>query len=469
MTGLRQHVVLAPDDGSQGPLLRVTEDRLAAGAAYGVPTAPGRGRRRDRAGRGVAARVGRTARRWCPGTSRCCGAGHGTRARRGGRGRRRAGAAVLPAERRARGIPNDQGAPRGDGLAGPRPAGRPGVDGADRARGCPWTCRPGCSSLGGRRRWWSTRPGRTVEEPGLVLVWQLDWPPGPPGPTTDGGPADACGRVGGMPTSAADLLSAAYNDADRTIDLRRRLHRHPEIGLHLPQTQATVLDALRRPAGGGDAPGRRPARSSASCAGRGRARPTCCAADMDALPVHEDTGLALRLRDRPARCTPAATTPTWRCSMGAAEVLSKMKDKIKGTVVFIFQPAEEGRPPRGEEGGARGNDQGRRDGLAQDRRHFRHSYQFADRDKRHKIQTTASPNDGRQRPLVLDQGKRQKQTHVFPQPWSGIDPVAVAAQIINGLQMIVSREQSELTKAPVVITVGRDQRGRAARISFPRN
>ena len=47
-----------------------------------------------------------------------------------------------------------------------------------------------------------------------------------------------------MPTSAADLLAAAYSDADRTIDLRRRLHRRPEIGLHLPQTQATVVEAF---------------------------------------------------------------------------------------------------------------------------------------------------------------------------------------------------------------------------------
>src|SRR3712207_7553541 len=47
-----------------------------------------------------------------------------------------------------------------------------------------------------------------------------------------------------MPTSDADLLAAAYADADRTIDLRRRLHRNPEIGLHLPVTQATVLEAL---------------------------------------------------------------------------------------------------------------------------------------------------------------------------------------------------------------------------------
>ena len=47
-----------------------------------------------------------------------------------------------------------------------------------------------------------------------------------------------------MPTSAGDLLSAAYNDADRTIDLRRRLHRQPEVGLHLPRTQEMVLDAF---------------------------------------------------------------------------------------------------------------------------------------------------------------------------------------------------------------------------------
>ena len=46
-----------------------------------------------------------------------------------------------------------------------------------------------------------------------------------------------------------------------------------------------------------------------------------------------------------------------------------------------------------------------------------------------------------------------KQTHGST-PWTGVDPIAVSAQIINGLQMIVSR-QSELTKAPVVITIGR--------------
>ena len=51
-------------------------------------------------------------------------------------------------------------------------------------------------------------------------------------------------QTGAMPTSSADLLAAAYADADRTIDLRRRLHRQPEIGLQLPKTQAAVLEAF---------------------------------------------------------------------------------------------------------------------------------------------------------------------------------------------------------------------------------
>ena len=91
--------------------------------------------------------------------------------------------------------------------------------------------------------------------------------------------------------SHADLLTAAYNDADRTIDLRRRLHRQPEIGLHLPRTQATVLEALA------DLPVEvttGTTTSSVVAVLRGaRPGPTyLLRGDMDALPVQEDTGLA---------------------------------------------------------------------------------------------------------------------------------------------------------------------------------
>src|SRR3954451_23720796 len=95
-----------------------------------------------------------------------------------------------------------------------------------------------------------------------------------------------------MPADAtADLLSAARADADRTVDLRRRLHRQPEIGLHLPATQATVLEAFA------DLPVEVTTGSTnSSVVGvlRGaRPGPTyLLRGDMDALPVQEDTGLA---------------------------------------------------------------------------------------------------------------------------------------------------------------------------------
>ena len=93
-----------------------------------------------------------------------------------------------------------------------------------------------------------------------------------------------------MPISASELLSAAYADADRTIDLRRRLHRHPEIGLQLPRTQAMVLEAFA------DLPVElTTGTTTSSVVGvlRGaRPGPTyLLRGDMDGLPVQEDTGL----------------------------------------------------------------------------------------------------------------------------------------------------------------------------------
>src|SRR5690349_24490316 len=93
-----------------------------------------------------------------------------------------------------------------------------------------------------------------------------------------------------MPISASELLSAAFADADRTIDLRRRLHREPEIGLQLPRTQATVLEAFA-----GLPIELTTGTTTSSVVGvlRGaRPGPTyLLRGDMDALPVHEDTGL----------------------------------------------------------------------------------------------------------------------------------------------------------------------------------
>src|SRR3954451_7840370 len=143
-----------------------------------------------------------------------------------------------------------------------------------------------------------------------------------------------------MPTSAADLLAAAYADADRTIDLRRRLHRRPEIGLHLPQTQATVLDAFA-----GLPVEVTTGTSTSSVVGvlRGaRPGPTfLLRGDMDALPVHEDTGLPFS-SEVPGAMHACGHDTHVAMLLGAARLLAERRDELAGSVVFMVQPGEEG-------------------------------------------------------------------------------------------------------------------------------
>jgi amidohydrolase len=142
-----------------------------------------------------------------------------------------------------------------------------------------------------------------------------------------------------MPTSA-DLLSAAYNDADRTIDLRRRLHRQPEIGLHLPKTQAMVLEAFA------DLPIEvTTGTTTTSVVGvlRGaRPGPTyLLRGDMDALPVQEDSGLPFA-SEVPGAMHACGHDTHVAMLLGAARLLAERRDLISGQVVFMVQPGEEG-------------------------------------------------------------------------------------------------------------------------------
>jgi amidohydrolase len=140
--------------------------------------------------------------------------------------------------------------------------------------------------------------------------------------------------------AAADLLSAAYNDADRTIDLRRRLHRHPEIGLQLPATQQMVLDAFA------DLPIEvRTGTTTSSVVGvlRGaRPGPTyLLRGDMDALPVQEDTGLPYA-SEIPGVMHACGHDTHVAMLLGAARLLAERRDEITGQVLLMLQPGEEG-------------------------------------------------------------------------------------------------------------------------------
>ncbi|MFD4985710.1 M20 family metallopeptidase [Streptomyces sp. NPDC058374] len=122
--------------------------------------------------------------------------------------------------------------------------------------------------------------------------------------------------------------------------LRRALHREPEIGLHLPVTQAAVVDAL---AGLPLEVTRGKALSSVTAVLRG-GRPgpaVLLRADMDALPVQEETGLPYASRTDGAMHACGHDLHTAGL-VGAARLLAARRTELAGDVVFMFQPGEEG-------------------------------------------------------------------------------------------------------------------------------
>ncbi|WP_411895554.1 amidohydrolase [Winogradskyella sp. A2] len=178
-------------------------------------------------------------------------------------------------------------------------------------------------------------------------------------------------------------------------------------------------------------------------------------ADIDALPVTERNNLPFKSEVRTTFLN-TETGVMHACGhdthiailMATAEVLSKHKDKINGTIKFIFQPAEEG-PPPGEEGGAKLMiKEGVLENPKVDAIFGLHI------NSETPVGTIKYKTEGImaavERFVVKVEGK---QTH-GSQPWSGVDPVLISAKIIDGFQTIISRE-SRLIEAPAVITVGK--------------
>lgn len=178
-------------------------------------------------------------------------------------------------------------------------------------------------------------------------------------------------------------------------------------------------------------------------------------ADIDALPVTERNDLPFKstktdvfLGEETGVMHACGHDTHTAILMGVAEVLTKNKNLIKGTVKFIFQPAEEG-PPPGEEGGAKLMV---KEGVLENPKvdaifglHIASGQP---------VGTLAYRSEGImaavERYVVTIRGK---QTH-GARPWAGVDPIYIAAKIVDGFQAIISRE-SELTNGAAVITVGK--------------
>ncbi|UII75707.1 amidohydrolase [Flagellimonas sp. HMM57] len=178
-------------------------------------------------------------------------------------------------------------------------------------------------------------------------------------------------------------------------------------------------------------------------------------ADIDALPVTERNDLSYKSTVK-SEFLGKSVGVMHACGhdthvailMGVAEILSKNKDKIKGTVKFIFQPAEEG-PPPGEEGGALLMvKEGVLTNPNVDAIFGLHI------NSQTPVGTVKYKPGGSmasaQRFVINVKGK---QTH-GSQPWGGVDPILISAKIIDGLQTIISRE-TELINEAAVISVGK--------------
>lgn len=244
----------------------------------------------------------------------------------------------------------------------------------------------------------------------------------------------------------------------QVIAWRRHIHQNPELGNREFQT-AKYIEAHLRKLGIEVKTGVAKTGVVGILKG-GSAGPVIgLRADMDGLPVTERNSLPFKSNAK-SEYNGQTVGVMHACGhdahvamlMGAAEVLAGMKSKLKGTVVFIFQPAEEG-PPAGEEGGAPLMvKEGVMDDPKIDAIFGIHISSGLEAGKiAYKSGSVMAASDWFSIKI------KGKQTH-GAYPWAGVDPIAVATQIYTGLQMIVSR-RSDLPKAPVVITVGRMSAG----------
>jgi amidohydrolase len=253
---------------------------------------------------------------------------------------------------------------------------------------------------------------------------------------------------------ASRIDAAALAIEPRLINWRRDLHEHPELGNREFRTAALVAEHLR-------ALGLDEVRTGVAHTGvigllKGALPGPVVAlrADMDALPVTEEVDLPFASK----------VTTTWNgetvgvmhaCGhdlhtailMGVAEVLAGLRANLRGSVKFIFQPAEE-LPPEGEDGGAK---------MMIAEGALEHPTPKAIFGLHVTSRLPLGVIGYRPGPVMASADNltitvHGRQTH-GAMPWFGIDPIVTAAQVVLGLQTVVSR-QVDLTREPAVVTIG---------------
>lgn len=273
----------------------------------------------------------------------------------------------------------------------------------------------------------------------------------------------ALGCVSGPHPAAGEPVEALHAAIDRqaeraeaaVVQWRRDFHRHPELSNRETRTAGIVaawlehlgmevrtgvahtgvVGVLRGGNAGEDGP------------------VVALRADMDALPVTEQTGLAFASKVRSTylgrevgvmhACGHDAHTAIL---MGVAQVLAELRERLPGTVVFLFQPAEEGAPP-GEAGGAKLMIA---EGALEDPKpqavfglHVVPQSEVGTIAYRARGAMASSDR--------LEVRVHGRQTHAA-YPWLGVDPITVASRIVLALQAIPARQVD--TRIPAVVSIG---------------
>jgi amidohydrolase len=260
-------------------------------------------------------------------------------------------------------------------------------------------------------------------------------------------------------TAAAQDTKSELDDAfaaiePKVIAWRRDIHQNPELSNREFRTAAKVADHLRDL--GLDQVDTGIAHTGVVGTLRG-GRPgpvVALRADMDGLPVLEQTGVPFASRAR-GEYNGEEVPVMHACGhdnhvamlMGAAEVLANNRELLAGTVKFIFQPAEEG-PPAGEDGGAiMMIEEGVLDGPDAPQAILGlHAWPADSGTLLYRSGSFMAAADGLQINVV------GRQAH-GSSPWRGVDPIYVAGQIATAIQGIPSRHL-DITKGPAVITIG---------------
>jgi amidohydrolase len=263
-----------------------------------------------------------------------------------------------------------------------------------------------------------------------------------------------CASGAAVAAADAPAVDAAVHSAmPRVIEWRRDFHQHPELSNRETRTAGIVADQLK--SFGIEVHTGIAHTGVVGVLHGGRPGPVIALrADMDALPVTEKVDVPFKsivtadYRGEKVGVMHACGHDGHTAMMlGVAQVLAGMRKTLPGTVVFLFQPAEEG-APEGEEGGA---PLMLKEGVFRD---YKPEAVFG-------MHLWAGLNAGQ---IGYRFGSFMAASDTFritvtgrqthgSRPWGGIDPIIASAQVLEGMQTIVSR-QTDITRWPAVLSVG---------------